>query len=531
MSLPPALAEDLGWRHRFARIGGRSVRRRFAFTVGANLLRASLSFLAGMALARWLGPQTYGDMAFLIGTFVGIRALMDLGSSTAFFTFVSQRPRSKLFVRSYFVWLAVQFVIVFVIIWLVLPAPWISTIWHGARLSVVLLALVAAFVQYSIWPSVQQAGESQRQTLWVQTVGVAAVGTYLITTFTLWKLGRLSLPAVFMVIAGTYLLAAVAGHANFRYATADESEPSEEVLRSVIQKFLKYCRPMVPYSFMSFANTFADRWLLQNYGGGVQQAYYAVGAQFAAVGLIATTSILSIFWKEVAEAHHQKDHAREQMVYRKVSRLLFLVGAAVAGFLIPWATELLRLTLGAAYAGGAVTLAIMFLYPVHQSMGQIGLTMLYATEKVWMQVVTGVVLMTVGICLSYLVLAPRTARIPGLGLGSEGVAIKMVVVQIIGVNIIAYLIARTWKWSFDWVYQPLSLGGCVALGWLAHVAVSPFVGTRAPELVFMGAGGFLYLAFVCVFVYVFPGLAGLSRSELENDFRRASSGARAMLKR
>src|SRR5207302_5348904 len=123
--------------------------------------------------------------------------------------------------------------------------------------------------------------------------------------------------------------------------------------------------------WIGFAYEFADRWLLQGYGGSVQQAYYAVSAQFAAIALLATGSILSIFWKEIAEAHHRGDHVRTGMLYKKVSRLLFVIGAVIAGFLLPWAQDLLRLLLGAAYVGGPSTLAIMFLYPIHQSMGQI----------------------------------------------------------------------------------------------------------------------------------------------------------------
>ena len=73
-----------------------SVRGRFAFTLGANFFRAGLNFTTGMLLARWLEPTRYGNMAFLLGTFLGVRQLLDLGSSSAFFTFLSQRPRTGL---------------------------------------------------------------------------------------------------------------------------------------------------------------------------------------------------------------------------------------------------------------------------------------------------------------------------------------------------------------------------------------------------------------------------------------------------
>ncbi len=502
-----------------------SVRRRFAFTVGANLFRSLLSFTTGMLLARWLGPESYGNMAFLLGTFIGIRQLLDMGSSSAFFTFLSQRPRSKWFVRSFFAWLAVQFLIPLCIVGLLFPAQWIETIWHGQQRSLVLLAFAAAFMQYSAWPVVQQAGESQRQTVWVQSVGVAVVGVHLLAVVLFWWLGVLGLYAVFAAIALEYLLAAVVAHKRFPYAPAGEIDSINETPALVLRKYLSYCWLLIPYSWIGFAYEFADRWLLQKYGGGVEQAYYAVGAQFAGIALIATSSILRIFWKEIAEAHHQGDHDRTGMLYQKVSRLLFLVGAIFAGFLIPWAEDLLHLILGTAYVGGATTLAIMFLYPIHQSMGQIGGTMLYATERVSLQVVTGIIFMVVSMGVTYLMLAPGDAVIPGLGLASEGLALKMIAMQFIQVNVVAYIIARIWNWPFDWAYQPVSLLGSVGLGWVAHSAVISLVGYVWPLFMVMAVGGVLYLMLIATFVYVMPWLAGLTRDELIADMQKLWLGA------
>ncbi len=505
-----------------------SIRRRFVFTVGANLLRALLGFSTGMLLARWLEPESYGNMAFLLGTFVGVRALLDMGSSSAFFTFLSQRPRSKRFVRAFFVWLAIQFLIPLCVVGLLFPSQWIETIWHGEQRGLVLLAFAAAFMQNSVWPVIQQAGESQRQTVWVQGVGVVVVGAHLLAVVLLWWLGLLGLHAIFTAIALEYLLAAFVAHKRFPYPSPCKADSTDAAPELVFRMYLSYCWPMIPYSLISFANEFADRWLLQNYGGSIEQAYYAVGAQFAGIALIATTSTLRIFWKEIAEAHHKGDRARTGMLYQKVSRLLFLIGAMIAGFLIPWAEGLLRLILGAAYVGGTTTLAIMFLYPVHQSMGQIGGTMLYATERVSLQVVTGILFTIASMVVTYLVLAPANAVVPGLGLASEGLALKMVAMQFISVNVIAFIIARIWNWPFDWAYQPISLLGCVGLGWVAHFTATGIVGHTWSLPVVMGLGGVFYLALMAAFVYAMPWLAGLTRDELVSDVQRVYQGAAKM---
>jgi O-antigen/teichoic acid export membrane protein len=483
-----------------------SIRRRFTFTVGANLLRSLLSFVTGMLIARWLGPDEYGTLAFLLGTFVALRQLLDMGTATAFFTFMSQQQRSRRFVNAFMRWLGLQFLLPLLAIGLLFPSDWIEDIWQGEQRGLVLLAFAAAFMQNSAWPVLQQAGESQRKTLFVQGVAVVTVAIHLLAMVLLYAFGLLGLYAVFIAIAIEYLLAALA--VRFRLELGD-AVPSEPRWR----QYLAYCLPLIPYAWVGFAYEFADRWLLQNFGGSVQQAYYAVSAQFSAVALIATTSILNIFWKEIAEAHHRGDTARTGMLYRKVSRLLFLVGAAIAGFLLPWAEDLLQLMLGAAYVGGATTLAIMFLYPVHQSMGQIGSTMLYATQRVSIQVGVGIVFMLLSIVTTYFVLATPNAAVPGLGLASTGLAMKMVAIQIVQANLIAFIVTRIWSWSFDWLYQPVSLLGCLGLGWLAHLIVTAVAGSLPAPLV-LGFGGVVYLVLLGAFVYAMPWTAGLSRAEL-----------------
>lgn len=493
-----------------------SARERFVFTVGMNLLRSAISFTTGMLVARWLGPSRYGSMAFLLGTFIGLRALLDMGTSSAFFTFLSQRPRSWRFVRGYLFWLAAQFLLPFAVIALLLPTGWVAAIWHGEDRSLVVLAFAAAFLQNSVWPVVQQAGESQRRTYLVQSIGVVIVVMHFIAMGAFWWFGLLGLYAVLGAIALEYLVAAIVALSRLSYAVDEPLESRE----SSLKKYVRYCLPLVPFAVLSFASEFADRWLLQRFGGGVQQAFYAVGAQLASIALIATSSILSIFWKEIAEANHRGDHARMGELYHRVSRLLFFAGAVIAGMLIPWSRELLHLLLGAAYVGGATTLMIMLLYPVHQSMGQIGATMMYATERVALQVAIGTGTMLLGITMTYLVIAPPTAPVPGFGLASTGLALKMVATQVIAVNILAYVLARISKWPFDWIYQPASLLGCLSLGWIAHAAVEGLVPSAVPILVRIGIGAVLYSALIGGFLLVVPALAGLSRAELVADGHR-----------
>ena len=492
------------------------IRNRFLFTVGTNLFRSLLAFITGVLLARLLGPVMYGNMAFLLGSFMGVLSLLNMGSSSAFFTFMSQRTRSRKFVRSFFLWIAFQLIGTLIIIGLLLPDEWIENIWLGQELSLVLLSFAAIFMQGTVWSVIQQAGESQKRTYWVQSVSLAVTFIHLVAIVLLWLIGWLGLYAIFFAILIEYFVAAVIVHRKYKYSSDGHEELTNNTNSKTFKKYLNYCLPLIPYSWISFAYIFIDRWLLQYYSGSIEQAYYAIAAQFAAIALIFTTSIMQIFWKEISEAIELGNEERVSQLYKKVSRILFFISAVISGFLIPISDVLLRNILGDNYIGGALTLSIMFIYPVYQSMGQVGGTMLYASEKVKIQSIIGISFMIVSMIVTYWVLAPNDAAIRGLGLGSEGLALKMVVMQFIQVNITAYVISRIWNWKFDWIHQPVSLIFCLGLGWLVNDLISSLLGELVSWFILLMLSGSAYIVLVMILIYVLPWLIDMTRKEINS---------------
>lgn len=494
-----------------------SVGSRFAFSLGANLSKALIGFVTGLLVARGLGPEQFGKMMFLLGTFTALRQLLDVGSSTAFFTFLSQRSRSRRFVGWFSAWLGVQFLVPLLAVGLLFPVTWVELVWKGEQRSLVVMALLAAYMQTTLWSVMMQMGESQRLTRLVQGTSVAVAMLHLLLVALLWWQEWLGISPILAAMTLEWAFAAWVIAKQLRFSVRPDENDN---FVAVLKEFGRYCLPLIPYSWLGFAYEFADRWLLQNFGGSVQQAFYAVAFQFGALAGIATSSILNVFWKEIAEAHHQGKRERVAMLYRRVSRGLFFFAASVAGFLIPWSEDILRLALGPAYAGGATALSIMFLYPLHQAMGQIGGTMMYATGRVRAQVAIGMVSMAASIVATYFVLAPLDAPMPGFALESAGLAGKVVVMQVLAVNAIAIYLARGLQIEFDWVYQPVGLFACLGMGWLAYAVPKGLSDTAAHVWFGMLASATLYLIMVAGLIWLRPSLAGLSRNEMLDVVRR-----------
>lgn len=507
-----------------------SIRKRFLFSVGANVARAAISLTVGLLVARGLGPADYGNLAYLLGSFWAIRALLDLGTSSAFYTFIAQRGRGYRYYAVYFVWLAFQFLFSLALVVLLLPAAVITQFWLGLERELILLALLATFLQNQVWLTVVQMHESVRQTVRIQLAGVLIILTHLILVAAMLFGDWLSLRAVLWAIVGEYFVASVWLLVTLRRVfvaqapSAPMDEPSVDDLRTVLMAYLHYCRPMLVIAVFSFAYEIVDRWLLQRYGGASQQGFYQVAAQLSTVSLLATTSILNIFWKEIAEANERGADERVAGLYQKTTQSLVFVAAFVSCFLAPWAQTLVDVLLGSAYHSAWPVLFLMLFYPIHQAIGQINGTLFMATGRnsVYMRLtVTGLL---VSVPVSYVLIAPGSALGGvGLGLGAMGLALKILGLNFLFVNIQSWVISRYYGIQFQWRNQIGAIVILLLIGYackfsldqlLAWIQPSFGASARIGMLIGMIGAGLLYLGGVLMVLMLIPRLAGMTQHEV-----------------
>jgi O-antigen/teichoic acid export membrane protein len=488
-----------------------SIAKRLVFSVVANTTRAIISFTTGMIVARDLGPDQYGVFSFLLASLIAITSLFDMGSSSAFFSFISKRIRSQKFFMHYAYWLLLQFLLFVIIILVITPDKWLHIIWEGESRQLILIAFIAVFFQQKIWSAISQIGESQRLTTKVQILGVLiAFVHFILISLLLWQ-NRLSIDLIYYLIIFEFIVAAIVARLTFPLEFSDEKTTFNQTLR----EYWVFGKPLIPYAWLGLIMSFADTWLLQHFGGAVEQAYYAVASQVAGISLIFTSSVIRVLWKEVAEANENNNKERIAYIYKRINRILFMLGASITGFLLPWTEEIILLLLGDEYIEGVLVMSLMMLYPIHQSLGQINGSMYYALELTRPYVLIGMVKMSISIIAIYFMLAPVDSAIPGLGLGSVGLGLKMVILQFIGVNFLVWWLSRKQGWSFDFSYQLIGIGLFLLLGFVSYQVVNMLISDVVHVLIRGSVSGLLYFPLTIVIFYRVPWLIGMSGNEIK----------------
>lgn len=474
--------------------------------------------LTGLLIARALGASRYGDLSFLLGSFAAMNLLLDAGSTPAFYTFISERRRPPVFFAFYLTWtLGVQFFGSMLIL-LLAPQRAVSAVWLGQSRADILLAFCASFAVSQLWMFVSQMGEAARKTVVIQAITVSQAVVHLVLVAAFWKAGLLSVRTVLILqFAEMALIAAVVGPRVLRWNLLEDGSVR---LREVVRAFVDYCRPLVLLSIIGFAYTFADRWMLQRFGGAQQQGFFSIGQQFSAIGLLATSAVLNVFWKEVAEARARNDGARLRMLYQMVRRAVYLVGAWTAALLIPYSREILRFTAGEAYSAAWLPLALLFLFSVHQSLGQVQGAFFKAMGETKAYTLIGSTMIALSIPVTYFILAPPTAPVAGAGLGGVGLALKMVLLQLAGVTLEGMWLIRRFHVSSDFGFQLAILGGCLLLSYAAKYASQSvlhlFLQPPGPVISFV-SGGFCFVVVTLTLIVAFRrrlGLSGFTASSL-----------------
>lgn len=140
--------------------------------------------------------------------------------------------------------------------------------------------------------------------------------------------------------------------------------------------------------------------------------------------------------------------------------------------------------------------------------------MFYALELTRPLVAIGLVKMVVATIVVYFMLAPSNAFVPGLGLASTGLALKMVVIEVCGVNFSGWWLARRQGWRFTMNYQLVGIGVFMLAAFSVYHAVN-FLAGEAVNVVARGSiAGMLYLVISGLILYLMPWLLGMDRCEL-----------------
>jgi len=493
-----------------------SLRKRYIYKLMSDVVSFGIGFVSQAIIPRTLGPKLYGDYSFLTSFFTQVASFLDMGTSTAFYTKLSQRPKenSLLWFYSCFSMLLAFVVMAFTVV--AVSTPLKGLLWPEQVSFVVFLAAFWAALSWS-GHIVNQLGDAYGLTVPIEKIRMMQRILGLFIIFVLYFFGFLDLINLF---AYQYLMFMMVG-ATIIWIVKEKKLISWKFwlikvyeAKNFVKEFYTYCHPLFFYSLVATVSSLVERWLLQTFSGSIEQGYYGVSYKIGGFCFMLASPMVPLLMREFSVAFADKNIIQMAKLFERYSPMIYAIVAFFSCFLVLNADKVIYIFGGQEYNQAYWTVVIMVLYPIHQVYGQLCGSIFYAMGETKLYRNVAIVFMVLGVFFSYIFIAPHDMM--GLDMGATGLAIKMVVLNIIGVNVMLYLVSVLIGVNFKRL-----LGHQILI--VAVLMVFSFVASIAAKNMFQGTGimwifitsGFVYVTLVVAALCIVPKVFGLQRKDID----------------
>jgi O-antigen/teichoic acid export membrane protein len=500
---------------------GDSLGKRYFYKLLTNLVSLPVYFVTQAIIPRGLGPQAYGDFNFLTNFFSQVMGFLDMGTSIGFYTKLSQRPHETALVSFYFYFLLVSVITLLGGVAVATQTSLFPIIWPHQEIWFIYLAAVWAIMTW-VLQLVQKMTDSYGLTVNSEIARMLQRIAGMVFIVILFWFNLLHLTSLFFlnfVIMGLLIFGLVyiirRGFSRINLLSLSLNQ-----IKMYSKEFYQYSHPLFIYALVGLIAGIFDRWILQVFGGSIEQGYFGLAYQIGAGCFIFTSAMTPLLMREFAIAFDKRDLNLMAALFRRYIPMFYAIAAYLSCFILVQADKVVYFVGGEKFSGAVVPLMVMALYPMFQTYGQLSGSVFYATGQTALYRNIGVIILILGLPVTYFLIAPHAAL--GLDTGATGLGIKMVFVQVLGVNVMLYYNAKVLNLQF-WRYighQVLSLAGLLAMAFIAKLMVAMSMPVNKYMVLQFLAAGMLYTVIVIVAFVIKPNLFGLYREDIVLVFNK-----------
>lgn len=477
--------------------------KRFLFKLSTNVIGLFFLFIQQAIAPRLLGPIQYGNFSFLKSFFDQFIAFFDSGTSIGFFTKLSQRPHEVGLKAFYWMFILMVTILSAIALILLSVCKASSIIWPGQSNRYIWLGFGCgiAFLISNVSSKVMDAhGLTIEAEIWRLLQKIIA--TVIIVGLFLFNTENLSIFFIYHILT-LLLLTFGWGYIlikKHRIPLVGKSHFNRQSIQGYPKEFWTYSSPLITYMIFGLLSTAGDRWLLQYFYGSIEQAYYGLAFQASFFCFIFISTLTPLFTRDFSRAYSENNFPRMQALLQNLIPLFYSIASYFSIFIAANATAITHLIGGSKYLSAAPILALMAIYPLHQTYGRLCSGVFYSTNQTKLYRNIGILGMSFGMILSALFILPK--KYGCLQLGAYGLALKMLIYQFVTVNVQLWFNCKSLNLPFKFfvknqLYMPLTLICCA---YISNYTASKMLSAPLFHLLL---NGILYTLITLPILYLF----------------------------
>jgi O-antigen/teichoic acid export membrane protein len=476
-----------------------------------------ISIATQAIIPRGLGPKAYGDFTFLTNFFTQFTSLLDMGTSTCFYTKLSVRPKETRLVSFYLSYfMGSVFILVVLFMLLAHLSRGYTLIWPEQKIFFIYMAAIWGILTLGSGILNQMVDAygltvpSEKARIIQKILGLVIVlilflsnGLYLTQVFLYQYLILL-----FLVVGFVFIIK------KNDYPFLDNRALSKSEVKGYLKEFYHYSHPLFIYSLIGFVANIFDRWLLQVFGGGVQQGFYGLSYNIGAICFLFTGAMTPLLMREFSIAYGKNDIPKMANLFNRYIPIFYTISAFFSCFVAIQADKVISIMGGQKFNEALMPVVIMAFYPIFQTYGQLCGSVFFATGQTSIYRNVGILFLLAGLPLTYFLIAPTEKF--GINAGAAGLALKMVLIQFVGVNVMLYFSVRLLHLSFKkfFILQLSCVGCLMVLAASSALCVDFLFKLHGYSFLSFIFAGIIYSILTMIMAYFFPRIFGLREEDI-----------------
>ena len=492
-----------------------SLKKRYIVKLLSSMVSGVTGIITVAIVPNVLGAIPYGQFSFIYQIFSQFIAFFDAGTSTAFFTKLSAKTHRKELIKAYTAFSLMMLILLYLVVEglyilnlneVIFPDIQIKYLYLGVNLGF-FLWLTQIYIKisdaYMLTISVEIIKIIHKFLSLLLLIFMISFINFDLTTY--FYFNYISLISFLLVITIVFIKKEIITRnvwlAKIKY-------------QALVFEFFNYASPLFVFNSVAILVAIFDIWLLQYVSGSEQTGFYGIAYSIIAMCFLFTGAMTQIITREYSKSFAENDHENIKKLFIKYTPMLYALAAYFGIFLSFQSETLIDLFMDNEFKDVYFVLTIMAFYPLHQTYGQLNSSLFFSIENTRQYRDISFVSTFFSLILSFIFVYE-------LEMGAVGFAWKMVLAQLIGVNIQLFVITHFLKIKLKYliIHQVIVLLFFTVIAYF--VSSLPWLNDKG--LVGFLVAGFLYTLIGLGGVFLFPSIFGFTRAELNNFVYKTKS--------
>ena len=494
-----------------------SLKKRYFYKLFSNFFSLLINLFTISILPRALGVVNFGNYSFTTTLVTQFLNLIELRSSTCFYSKLSQRPKENKLIIFYSYVTLIIFAALITLILVVTLSPLRKFIFPGQDMVLIFLSLVFVIMTW-IQGQFTTIMDAYGATVPLEKLRIVnrilAIG--LLASLFYFKLLSLYIFFYYQYFILLLLIIGLFRYLKIKINLTFTGNITKSESKKYLTEFYRYTGPLGIYVILQFLRISFDRLILQHFGGGYQQGLYAFASNATNFCFFFMSTMLPLFMRELSLAYGEADIDRMAKIYRQYLPLLYAITAYFSSFIFVESDTVANLFGGTGFKNAETTIKVLSFYTLVYVYSNLNNSVIFANGRTSILLKLSLLFTPISMISTYLLLSDGNF---GFNLGANGLAIKELCVEFVTVIIILYLNTSFLKVKFSYylIHMIMSVIPFIAAAYFLHYTVNYFssgFGFSSNIIFLFFVKGALYSATSLIIVWLFPTLSGLTRNDI-----------------